>query len=195
MADDYAQVEVTSRQQLRDWLAANYSSTSSIWLVTWKKHHPDRHVAYTDIVDEALCFGWIDSLPRKLDADRVMLRLSPRKPKSGWSRINKLKIERLVAKGLMMPPGLAAIERAKSNGTWDILDEAHAGALPPDLSAAFARHPGSADNFAKFPPSTQRATLEWIALAKRAETRLARIEETARLAAENRRANQWRPKS
>jgi len=191
MATEHQQVEVKSRQELRDWLSANHRQAESIWLVTYKKPSPS-HVPYSDIVDEVLCFGWIDSQPRLLDAARSMLRLSPRKPKSGWSKVNKDRIERLTADGLMAEPGLARIEQARRNGTWTLIDAATADTVPADLTEAFARHPGAEQNFMGFPPSTRRATLEWITLARRPETRAARIEETASLAAKGERANQWR---
>ena len=191
MSTEHERVEVRSRAELRAWLTANHRQAESIWLVTYKKPSPS-HVPYSDIVDEVLCFGWIDSQPRLLDAARSMLRLSPRKPKSGWSKVNKDRIERLTADGLMAEPGLARIEQAKRNGTWTLIDAATADTVPADLTEAFARHPGAEQNFMGFPPSTRRATLEWITLARRPETRAARIEETASLAAKGERANQWR---
>lgn len=191
METEHQQVEVRSRAELRAWLAANHGQAESIWLVTYKKPSP-WYVPYGDIVDEVLCFGWIDSQPRLLDEARSMLRLSPRKPKSGWSKVNKERIERLIANGLMAAPGLARIEEAQRNGTWTLLDAATADTVPPDLAEAFARHPGAEQNFMGFPPSTRRATLEWITVARRPDTRAARIEQTASLAAKGERANQWR---
>ena len=191
MIAEHEQVEVRSRAELRAWLMANHGQSDSIWLVTHKKPSP-WHIPYGDIVDEVLCFGWIDSQPRLLDEARSMLRLSPRKPKSGWSKVNKDRIARLIADGLMAAPGLARIEQAKANGTWTLIDAATANTVPEDLAAAFARHPGAEQNFMGFPPSTRRAILEWITLARRPETRAARIEQTASLAAKGERANQWR---
>ena len=188
---EHERVEVTSRDALRQWLKANHQRPDSIWLVTWKKPSP-RHVPYDAIVEEALCFGWIDSQPRSLDDDRTMVRLSPRKPTSGWSAINKRRVEHLIASGRMADSGMAAIEVAKRNGAWTVLDDAHALEPPPELVTAFERHPGARDQFLAFPPSARRAILEWIALAKREETRAARIEETARLAARGERANAWK---
>lgn len=190
MATDHDIVEVRSRAELRAWLAANHDRSGSIWLASYKKHS-NWYLPYDAIVEEVLCFGWIDSQPRKLDADRSLLRLSPRKPGSGWSQVNKTRIERLLAEHLMTPAGLACIERAKADGSWQALDEAHAGTVPDDLAAAFAGHPGAAERFAGIPPSTRRAILEWITSARRVETRAARVEETARLAAQGIRANQW----
>jgi uncharacterized protein YdeI (YjbR/CyaY-like superfamily) len=191
MAADHPEIEVKSRAELRAWLEHNHALNHSIWLITWKKH-TSHHLPYAEVVDEALCFGWIDSQPKLLDADRSMIRLSPRKPGSGWSKVNKDKIERLIAAGLMASPGLAKIDAAKLDGSWTRLDAAHADTLPDDLVAALAAVPDAAENFAAFPPSTRRATLEWISLAKRPETRAARVEEAARLAGQNLRANQWK---
>lgn len=191
MASEHDQIEVRSRAELRAWLAAHHTRSDSIWLITWKKPSP-HHVPYDAVVEEVLCFGWIDSQPRLLDSERSMIRLSPRKPKSGWSQVNKARIEKLIAAGLMTAAGLARIEEARRNGTWDLLDAAHARTVPDDLTAAFALHPRSSEHFGAFPPSAQKAILEWIELAKKPETRAARVSETARLAAENVRANQWK---
>lgn len=190
MASELQQVEVQSRQQLRAWLEAHHAQSESIWLVVWKKHTP-HHIPYSDIVDEALCFGWIDSQPRKLDADRSLLRLSPRKPRSGWSGVNKQKIERLIDEGLMAVPGLARIAQAQEDGSWEQLDSASSDQVPPDLAAALSRFPEAATNFAAFPRSARRAILEWISTARTAETRSRRIEVTAAAAARGERANQW----
>lgn len=190
MASELQQVEVQCRQQLRAWLEAHHAQSDSIWLVVWKKHTP-HHIPYSDIVDEALCFGWIDSQPRKLDADRSLLRLSPRKPRSGWSGVNKQKIERLIDEGLMAVPGLARIAQAQEDGSWEQLDSASSDQVPPDLAAALSRFPEAATNFAAFPKSARRAILEWISTARTAETRSRRIEVTAAAAARGERANQW----
>jgi uncharacterized protein YdeI (YjbR/CyaY-like superfamily) len=196
MQDSFEHVEISSRADLRSWLAANDQRKESVWLVIWKKATGDRHVPYDAIVEEALCFGWIDSVPRKLDEQRSMLILSPRKPGSAWSGVNKARVGRLIAEGLMQPTGLAVITAAQADGSWSRLDSASALEVPPDLELAFAGHPGSAANFAAFPASTRRAILEWIIQAKTSPTRMKRIEETATLAAQNIRANQYRqPKS
>ena len=187
---DAEQVEVRSRAELRDWLAANHGRPDSIWLVTWKKHTP-HHVSWDDIVEEALCFGWIDSQPRKLDQDRSMVRLSPRKSGSGWSGVNKARIERLLSADLIAPSGLAKIDAARQDGSWFTLDGTADLAVPQDLTAALAHYPDAAARFTAFPPSARRSILEWIALAKRPETRAKRVEETARLAQLGERANQW----
>ena len=185
-------VEVTSRAALRAWLEANHVRTESVWLVTHKKAAGEMHLPYDAVVEEALCFGWVDSLPRKLDAARTMLLLSPRKPGSAWSAANKARVEALAAAGLLAAPGRAKIEAAKADGAWTRLDGVERLEVPVDLAAALAALPPAAENFAAFPRSARRGILEWILQAKRPETRTKRIEETARLAAENVRANQFR---
>lgn len=182
---------VTSRAAWREWLEANHGRRGSIWLVSFKKGHAG-HVPYATLRDEALCFGWVDSRPAKLDEARSMLLMSPRKRGSGWSGVNKARVAALIEAGLMAAPGLAAVSAAKADGSWERLDTATALLPPDDLVAAFAAHAGSAAAFAAFPPSARRAILEWIAQAKRPETRAARVLETARCAARGERANSWR---
>jgi uncharacterized protein YdeI (YjbR/CyaY-like superfamily) len=190
MTHDFAKIEVASRGKLRAWLAAHHAQADSIWLITWKKGDP-RHVAYAGIVEEALCFGWIDSLPRKLDAVRSMLLLSPRRIGSAWSKANKNRVERLIDAGLMTAAGLAKVEAAKRSGQWSKLDAVDNLIVPPDLAAALGSYPDAADNWQAFPPSTRRGILEWIANARRPETRARRIAATADKASRNERANQW----
>jgi len=188
-ADTRQRVEIKSRAEWRRWLSKNHTQADAIWLVRWKKDRGP-YVSYDDIVDEALCLGWIDSLPCVLDDDRTMLLLAPRKPKSAWSAVNKKRVARLIEEGRMAAPGLAAIDTAKANGAWTKLDGIEQP--PADLLAAFKRYEGSQKNFEAFPPSARRGIPEWIIQARRPETRAKRIEETARLAAQNKRANQWR---
>lgn len=186
-------VHPLTRTEWRAWLAEHHASSTGIFLVTFKKAAGKPRVEYEEAVEEALCFGWIDSKPQKLDDERSMLWFSPRKPKSGWAGPNKKRVERLIAAGLMLPAGLAKIEAAKADGSWSKLDAIEALEMPTDLVSTFERFPKSAEHFAAFPRSVKRGILEWIASAKKAETRAKRIEETARLAGDNVRANQWRP--
>lgn len=181
-----------SRAEWRAWLAENHGRTEGVWLVSYKKATGKPRVEYAEAVEEALCFGWVDSKPGKLDAERSVLWFAPRKPGSRWSGPNKERVARLVAAGLMAPAGLAKVEAARRDGSWAALDAVEALEVPPDLAAALAARPPAADHFAAFPRSVRRGILEWIVAARRPETRARRVEETARLAAENRRANQWR---
>jgi len=190
--NDLPQIEVMSRAQLRAWLETHHATSGSIWLVSWKKQTPDRHLPYNAIVEEALCFGWVDSLPRKLDAERTMLLLSPRKPGSAWSAANKARVARLTTAGSMAPAGLAAVESARADGSWVFLDDVERREVPTDLAEALAVYPEAPEHFAAFPPSVRRGILEWIKQARRPETRAKRITETASFAAQNKRANQFR---
>jgi uncharacterized protein YdeI (YjbR/CyaY-like superfamily) len=185
--DEAARVEVTSVAALAAWLAANHGRPDGVWLVTWKKRPGAPHVSYDEVVDELLCWGWIDSRPRKLDDDRTMLWIAPRRPGSGWSAVNKARLERLEAR--MQPPGRAKIAAAKADGSWAALDGASTLELPDDLAAALAALPGARAYWDRFPPSSRRGILEWITAAVRPATRAARVAETAAKAAENRKAN------
>lgn len=163
-----------------------------MWLITFKKASRNPSVGYEASVEEALCFGWVDSRTRALDEDRSMLWFAPRRRGSGWSKSNKERVARLIDAGLMAGPGLAKVEAAKLDGTWNALDAVENLEVPPDLANAFAAQPGSAENFDQFPRWVKRSILEWISTAKRAATRERRIEETARLAKDNQRPKQWR---
>jgi uncharacterized protein YdeI (YjbR/CyaY-like superfamily) len=188
-------VHPLTREAWRDWLEANHERGKGVWLVSFKKAAGKPRLEYDEAVEEALCFGWVDSKGASLDEERTMLWMAPRKAGSGWSRPNKERIERLLAAGRMAPAGLAKVGAAKADGSWELLDSVEALEIPPDLSAALDGHPPAREHFEAFPRSVKRSILEWIAVAKRPETRARRVEETARLAAENVRANEWRPKS
>lgn len=190
---DLPLVEAPTRAAWRAWLAAHHAQPGSVWLVLNRKTSGLPHLPVAEAVEEALCFGWVDSRPARLDAQRSLLLMSPRKPGSAWSGVNKAKVARLTAAGLMAPPGLAAVARAQAGGSWSRLDGATALEEPPDLRAALADAPGAAAAWASFPPSHRRANLEWIAQAKRPATRAARISEIAARAARGDRANTWRP--
>jgi len=185
-------VTVETRAQWRAWLEANHADRDGVWLVTWKKGSGRPHLGYDGIVEEALAFGWVDSLPRKVDEQRSKLLVTPRKPRSNWSRANKERIERLTAAGLMAPAGLAVVEAAKRSGTWTALDDVENLVEPDELRAALDADPEARRHWDAFPRSAKRGILEWILNAKTSPTRTKRIEETARLAARGERANQWR---
>ena len=185
-------VHCQTRAEWRAWLAEHHATTSGVWLVTFKKASGQPAPTYDDIVEEALCFGWVDSRPGKLDAARTMLYFSPRKPKSGWAKPNKIRVEKLIAAGLMTPAGLAAIDAAKKNGAWTLLDEVEAMTMPPDLAKALKTNPTAKKHFDAFPPSVRKAIFQWVILAKRPETRARRVAETVAQAVKNVRANQPR---
>lgn len=187
-------VHPLTRAEWRAWLIANHQTSSGVHLVTWRKATGRPAVAYGDAVEEALCVGWVDSVAGKLDAERSTLWFTKRRPKSGWSRPNKERVERLIADGLMLPAGLAAIEEAMRRGTWSMLDDVEDLVVPDDLAAALAAVPQAHANWDAFSRSARRGILEWIIQARRPETRARRVEETATLAACNEKANQWVPR-
>jgi uncharacterized protein YdeI (YjbR/CyaY-like superfamily) len=193
--DDAPLIQCETRDEWRAWLEANHATVTSAWLVTWRAGAGHAVLPYEDAVEEALCFGWIDSTGGRVDEARSKLYFARRKPRSGWARTNKARVERLIAAGRMAPAGLAAIERAKDNGSWTMLDDIENLVVPDDLQAALDASPPAADRWAAFPPSARRMILEWIRQARRPGTRAARITETAVRAARNERANQWRPKA
>ncbi|MBC8069133.1 MAG: YdeI/OmpD-associated family protein [Deltaproteobacteria bacterium] len=180
------------RQTWRRWLGKHHRRGESVWLVYYKKDSGTPSITYAEAVEEALCYGWIDSRPNKLDAERYKQLFSPRKPKSPWSTINKKRALRLIKAGQMTPAGLAKIEAAKQDGSWSSYDGVDSLVVPKDLAAGLAANKTAKRYFAEFPPSSQKIILWWIASAKRPATRAARIAETIRLAAENIRANHWR---
>jgi len=188
---DREHLEIEDISELYAWLEENSTSSAGLWVVTHKKNSNRPSASYDDIVRAVLCFGWIDSVPGKVDKQRSKLYLSPRKKSSAWSNANKVRIEELLQQGSLRPAGLTAVEDAKASGTWSRIDSAHKLEIPQDLTAEFAKYPSSQENFEAFPPSTKKGILEWIIQAKTPETRAKRINTTASLAAENIRANQW----
>jgi uncharacterized protein YdeI (YjbR/CyaY-like superfamily) len=188
MNDDL--VHPTTTAAWRRWLERHHATSSGVWLVSWKSHTGKKAISYEDGVIEALAFGWIDSKQRALDPDRTALWYCPRKPASGWSRTNKVRVEKLLAERRMAAAGQRAIDVAKENGAWSLLDEVEDLVVPPDLAAAFRRHKGSSGHWESFPRSARRALLAWIVQAKKPETRAKRIEEVAERAAKGERANQ-----
>jgi len=175
----------------RKWLERQHARTQGVWLISYKVATGKPRITYDEAVATALCFGWIDSKPRALAEERSMLWFAPRKTGSAWSKNNKERVEQLLHANAMHATGLAKIEEAKQNGSWNKLDSVEALVLPPDLLQAFQAHPGALGYFEAFPRSSKRAILEWIGNAKTGTTRAKRVLETATLAAGNVRANQW----
>jgi len=187
--DDAPQLHVDDRASWRAWLEANHATAKGVWLVTWRPrsgHEP--RLDYEDAVQEALCFGWVDSTGGYIDEARGKLYFAPRKARSPWAATNKARIEHLIADGRMAPAGLAAIERAKATGSWTVLDGAERLEVPDDLAAALASRPPASDHFAAFPPSARKMMIAWVAMAQRPETRARRVAEVAEAAARNERA-------
>jgi uncharacterized protein YdeI (YjbR/CyaY-like superfamily) len=188
-------VEPGSAQQWRRWLEQHHGQDQGVWLVMLKKAAAQAQgrafVTYDDWVRQALCFGWVDSKPRALDGQRSMLWMAPRRAGSAWSGANKARVAQLIQAGLMHPAGLAAVQRAQADGSWQALEDVETLQVPADLQAALAQWPPAAHWFAAFPASARRGILEWIAQAKTATTRSRRLQETARLAQHNLRAQSW----
>jgi uncharacterized protein YdeI (YjbR/CyaY-like superfamily) len=168
-----------SRAAWRDWLEKNHDKANELWLAYYKKGSGKSSVTYEEALQEALCFGWIDSIVQKLDEERYIQRWTPRKPQSIWSASNKARVRKLIAKGRMAAPGLAAIKRAKKDGSWDKLNDieriGNGGGPPPDVMAAIAAHPGLEKKFAALSASRRKILSYWVASAKRPETRDRRI--------------------
>lgn len=186
---DYKTTHPKTRKAWRQWLEKNHQRSPGIWLIYYKKESGKLRVQYDEAVEEALCFGWIDSTMRPLDEERFMQRFTPRKPKSGWSALNKKRIEKMIAGGLMTKAGLEKIEVAKKDGSWESLDKIYAPAdqlqIPEELQKAFTKNKKAKNNFENFAIFTRRQFLYWINSAKRPETRVARIKQAILMCAAN----------
>lgn len=161
------------RAEWRAWLAAHHGEEQGLWVLVAKKAAAGLH--YEEAVEEALCFGWIDSLVRPGDEGHYRQWFSPRRPGSGWSASNKKRVARLLKAGRMAPPGLAKVETAKADGSWDLLDRVEALEMPEDLAEALTAVPGAPEGFAGLAPSLQKQYLYWVASAKRPQTRANRV--------------------
>lgn len=176
MAIEREQVFFNSRESLRAWLAENHHRDNGIWAQFYKKSSGMSDLSWEALVEECLCFGWIDSLPGKVDELRTQIYIAPRKIDSGWSRRNKLLLTDLEQRGLIQDPGFHAIERAKANGSWKRFDLAEALVIAPDLEDAFARDPKFFERWKSLTESKQRQFLQQIYDAKTEATRSKRIE-------------------
>ena len=180
-----------SEAEWRAWLDTHHAREEGVWLIRYKAAAERSNLTLEQAIRQALCYGWIDSLPRALDDERTMLWFAPRKPASNWSRLNRDRVEELEAAGLIEVAGREKIEAARADGSWSALDPVDRLEVPDDLADAFDRYPGARDAWDAFPPSARRGILEWILNAKRDATRARRVEETAELAQQGIRANQW----
>jgi uncharacterized protein YdeI (YjbR/CyaY-like superfamily) len=181
-----------SAKAWQSWLQKNHDKKDFIWLILYKKNSGLPSLTVAEAIDEALCFGWIESKPNKRDEKSYFLFFAQRKPKSVWSKINKVNVKRLLAQGRMQNAGLAKIEQAKNDGSWDILNEIEELIMPADLKTALNEDKKAKDFFEAFPPGIKKGIYQWIISAKKPETRKLRIETTVNLAGENKRANQWK---
>lgn len=171
-----------SRQSWREWLARNHDKSQGIWLAYYKKGTGKRSLTYEEALQEALCYGWIDSTIARLDDERYKQKFTPRKERSVWSAANKSRIAKLISEGRVEAPGLARIKAAKKNGSWDRSsdpDRIGPAAEPPaDLLEALAENPPAAAAFGGRPPAERRLWGLWVLSAKKPETRTRRIAET-----------------
>ncbi|SEB28589.1 Uncharacterized conserved protein YdeI, YjbR/CyaY-like superfamily, DUF1801 family [Nocardioides exalbidus] len=181
--DDAERLEPGTIEEWSAWLHEHHAQPTGVFLVT-PRRAADRPFSYEESVLEALRYGWVDSTVKPVDESRTMMWFAPRRRGSMWTRINKGRIARLEEAGLMQPAGVAAVEVAKQTGMWTLMDDVEDLVVPDDLAAAFDANPGAREHWDSWSPSARKMILTWIVLAKRPETRDARITTTARKAAQ-----------
>jgi uncharacterized protein YdeI (YjbR/CyaY-like superfamily) len=181
-----------NQKEWRKWLKLNRNKKDAVWLIFYKKKSPNYNLSWSDSVDEALCFGWIDSTKKTIDKERYMQYFSRRKPNSIWSKINKDKVDSLTSEKLIQEAGYKTIEIAKKNGSWSILDEVEALVIPEDLKKEFNERVGSLEYYESLSKSVKKILLAWVVLAKRTETRQKRIIEIAENASRKLKPKQFR---
>jgi uncharacterized protein YdeI (YjbR/CyaY-like superfamily) len=179
--ENFQRVEVKSSQELRFWLEKHHSQTHSVWLVTYKKSSPDKYVSTSEVLDELLCFGWIDGIRRKLDEHRTMQLISPRKVEH-WAKTYKDRAAKLIEEGKMQEAGYRSIELSKQNGLWDFMDDVDNLVVPVDLEETLKKYKGATEFFYAINDSSKRFVLRYIKLAKTEKTRVSRIEQIVALA-------------
>jgi uncharacterized protein YdeI (YjbR/CyaY-like superfamily) len=182
----------SNKQEWRAWLEVNHYTKLSIWVIFYKKSSNIPTITWSESVDEALCYGWIDSVKKSIDSEKSIQFFSRRKPNSTWSKINKEKVKSLIEIGKMTEAGLKCIEIAKQNGTWTILDEVEELIIPKDLESAFDNLPGSMEFFQSLTKTSRKVMLQWIVMAKQNETRQKRILEIATSSYEKLKPKQFR---
>ncbi|MBU2914243.1 MULTISPECIES: YdeI/OmpD-associated family protein [Reichenbachiella] len=176
----------SNQQEWRQWLQTNHVDKDAVWLIFYKKKAQIPTITWSQSVDEALCFGWIDSVKKTIDETKYIQYFSKRKANSIWSKINKDKVELLIKEGLMTDAGLQCIEIAKQNGSWTILDEVENLAIPKDLDQELKKTTGAMDYFLSLSKSARKSLLQWVILAKRPETRQKRITDIVESAGQKR---------
>jgi uncharacterized protein YdeI (YjbR/CyaY-like superfamily) len=175
----------TDRDVWRAWLAEHGTARREIWLIFLKRHVPEPCVTYDEAVEEALCFGWIDGILKRIDDRSHAVRFTPRKPRSIWSPSNQKRVARMIREGRMTPAGLALVEEAKRDGMWDAASPERLDATPDDLAAALDADATAATAWSAWAPSHRHQYVYWVLDAKRPETRARRIAEVVRRAAAN----------
>ncbi|GAB2488494.1 YdeI/OmpD-associated family protein [Algoriphagus taiwanensis] len=178
--DNFQKVEVTSAAELRSWLEQNHRQEESVWLVTYMKAVPEKYLSREEVLDELICFGWIDGIRRKLDERQTMQLISPRRVQH-WAKSYKDRVAKLIAEGRMHEVGLKSIERSKQAGLWDFMEDVDRLEVPKDLQEALDKVPGASDFFHGINDSSKRFVLRWLKLAKTDKTRTARIQQLAEL--------------
>lgn len=181
-----------NREDWRKWLELNHKRKDAVWLIFYKKKSPDHNLSWSESVDEALCFGWIDSTKRAIDEEKYIQYFSKRNAKSNWSKINKDKVKTLIDQGLMTEEGYKSIEIAKENGSWTILDEVEALVIPEDLQRELDANKGAMEFYDTLSKSIKKGLLYWVISAKRKETRQKRILEIVENASRNLKPKQFR---
>ena len=187
--DNIPAFHAKTRRDWRNWLEKNHEMENGVWLIMYNKTSKTETVNYDEAVEEALCFGWIDSKAVKRDDESRYQYFAKRKPKSNWSKPNKIRVEKMASQGLITPAGQKMIDLAKATGTWDALNDVDNAVVPADLQLLFNNNDKAYQNFQVFSSSSKRMILEWIQSARRPETREKRIKETVELAAQNIRAH------
>lgn len=172
----------SNKDEWREWLEKNHKKEESIWLIFYKKKSANFNLSWSQAVDEAICFGWIDSVKKSLDEERYIQYFTKRKPTSIWSKINKNKVETLTKQGLMSDAGLKCVRIAKENGSWTILDTVEKLIIPEDLEHKFQQYPNSKDYFQSLSVVIRKRLLYWVISAKKKDTREKRIGEIAEMA-------------
>lgn len=180
--ENFQKVEVSSSHELRSWLEVHHTQDASVWLVTFKKNVPGKYLSTSDVLDELLCFGWIDGIRRKLDDTRTMQLIAPRKAEH-WAKSYKDRAARLIEEGKMHASGLHSISISRKSGLWDFMDEVDQLIVPEDLREALKKYGGATEFFHAINDSSKRFVLRWIKLAKTQKTRAARVEQLAQLSA------------
>ena len=182
----------SNQKDWRKWLELNHNKKDAVWLIFYKKKSQNHNLGWSESVDEAICFGWIDSTKRTIDSEKYKQYFSKRKAKSNWSKINKDKVKTLIDQGLMEEEGYKSIEIAKENGSWTILDGVEALVIPEDLKEEFTNYKGSMEYFDSLSKSVKKILLYWVVSTKRKETRQKRILEIVENASNNLKPKQFR---
>jgi len=178
--ENFEKIEVSSSIELNEWLHKNHLQKESVWLVTFKKNVPEKYLSTSDVLDELLCYGWIDGIRRKLDNYQTMQLISPRRIEH-WAKTYKDRAEKLIKQCKMQDAGFHSIEISKKNGLWNFMDDVDQLVIPKDLQEALGKYDEATDFFYNINDSSKRFVLRWIKLAKTDKTRASRIEQIALL--------------